>query len=468
MPPRKRQTEPTPEVPEVVDGQVDDEAQQPDVPIDPPERKATLGDFQAAFKAAKVEIKQHATDAVDLVGNKIDTLKDGLAATNVRIDAEVKLWEESLDGAHERIALLENRPQTAGQTLHLGRIGGGRSQPSAPDVFGKVLEVMRAVERVGKGRQADLGKGIRYMFRGIDDAMDAVGNAMREVGVILRTETIAQEFSNFEKLNRYDEMVRWSHARVHMAYVFVSPVDGSEHRLEMWGEGLDNSDKGTSKAVAMAMKYALLQGLCIPVQGLHVDQTGTGDDVENSQPVVTSPNVKVPANETDAAKAARLAFEARRAAAQEPPAAVKVPTRPPPSAPVTDVPLPDTSVADIAQQAAAEAEKAQNEAARLRVERDLAKVPEPTPVAPRDPADPWQAELPEDAATTASPPDSQEDRAAVLLAWLNEPPLTIERWNKAQDSARSAKLLEVVPTGSELELRRTLMALVRTIPPETT
>lgn len=55
---------------------------------------------------------------------------------------------------------------------------------------------------------------------------------------------------------------------VRVKYLFVSGVDGSQLVAEMVGEAVDYGDKSTSKAVQMAYKYALTEGLMV----------GSGDD----------------------------------------------------------------------------------------------------------------------------------------------------------------------------------------------
>lgn len=140
----------------------------------------------------------------------------------------------------------------------------------------KVLEVMRMVTFIGKEKQADLGTGGKFKFRGIDDAMDAVGHAIREVGLIISPEILKDETtqnpitkSGIGNNGRpYENTVIWTTTKLTVRYTFLDPDDGSTHSIEMVGEGRDASDKSTSKAGSMAFKYGLLQGLCIPVTGL--------------------------------------------------------------------------------------------------------------------------------------------------------------------------------------------------------
>lgn len=152
--------------------------------------------------------------------------------------------------------------------------------PRVPGVYKKVLDLMRSVEEIGKGRQFRAeGRGsnadIEYSFRGIDDAMDAVGSAMRAVGLILRSEVVKAEHEVVPVDRLYNGNKQgttlWASTRLTMRYTFIDPEDGTEHFVEGYGVGKDSGDKDGSKSASAAMKYALFQGLCIPVKGMNID-----------------------------------------------------------------------------------------------------------------------------------------------------------------------------------------------------
>jgi hypothetical protein len=154
---------------------------------------------------------------------------------------------------------------------HLALIAPGGVAGASPvkprGVQAKVLELMRSVDSIGKDRQAEKSAG-GYRFRGIDEAMDTVGHAMRSIGLIGAPEIRSVEYDTNYSNNSQGRSILWTTARVVGAYVFTDPEDGSTHRIELVGEGRDNSDKATSKASSMALKYGLLHGLMIPVNGM--------------------------------------------------------------------------------------------------------------------------------------------------------------------------------------------------------
>jgi ERF superfamily protein len=219
-------------------------------------RLSTVGALPDVVGIERGPIKFTASDALsaevaDEVAHQIQPLVKNRAA-----------FEQDL------LARLENLERQLPQWSRLDK-------PPVGGVHAKVLELMRKVNAIGKDRQADQGAGGRFKFRGIDEAMDAVGHAMREVGLTLETEMLDKDYGHNPVTKTYMDRgeertstVLWTTATVTYRYIFVDPTDGSRHVFEMAGEGRDASDKATSKAGSMALKYGLFQALMIPVTGM--------------------------------------------------------------------------------------------------------------------------------------------------------------------------------------------------------
>jgi hypothetical protein len=147
--------------------------------------------------------------------------------------------------------------------------GGIEYQPrsgSAPHVLQLIVQLKKAVGAIGKDRQASHTGG-RYAFRGVDDAMNAVGNACNAIGIVPpRASVISSETTRHVTGDRI-----WTSTTCVMRYTFQSPVDGSEWSTEGIGEGRDLADKSAPKAQAAALKYALFHGLAIPIEGMNMD-----------------------------------------------------------------------------------------------------------------------------------------------------------------------------------------------------
>lgn len=161
--------------------------------------------------------------------------------------------------------------------------------PAAPRVHGKVLELMKRVNLIGKDKTADPKMG-GYAFRGIDQVMDAVGVAIRDVGLTMETRVLQRDYVTDQSRNAEGKTLLWTSCRLVIAYTFVDPEDGSRHTFEMAGEARATDDKATSKAESMALKYGLLHALMIPVEGMP-DADGESPQVfqEQTRERVTGP-----------------------------------------------------------------------------------------------------------------------------------------------------------------------------------
>lgn len=259
-----------------------DEAQQPGEPVtDTGDSRAqtTLEMIRNSVDVMKSQLRaEYAPELRDLK-SAVDNL-EALAAQPADDAATKESFAELSDRINDLAATLGKRTDQLEQRLEeAGGVKADAVELAVRPGLGaarKVLEVMRLVDEIGKDRRADLGQGGDYNFRGVDDAMNAVGAAIRKVGLIMSQTVVSSEHSEYfiDKTNRDGQVwgkQQWTTTRVVMRYVFIDPDDGSEHVLEGYGVGKDVGDKDGSKAMAAAMKYALFQGLCIPVKGMNID-----------------------------------------------------------------------------------------------------------------------------------------------------------------------------------------------------
>jgi hypothetical protein len=226
---------------------------------------------------------------LDHHGELIDQLRGGAAGVDPR-----ELSALVLNEVNEQVArIVRNRASFEQDLLARVRnledsgLPGGLSStithvPAVGNVHAKLLELMREVDHIAKSRTAK-GGGMNYKFRGIDDAQNAVGQAMRKIGLLLQPEVIDWQYvqtpvDGFDDKGRAKTTV-WSTSRLTMGYTFVSPDDGSSFTFSMIGEGRDAGDKSGSKAASMACKYALFQALMVP---LEVDESDGHNPVAES------------------------------------------------------------------------------------------------------------------------------------------------------------------------------------------
>jgi hypothetical protein len=199
--------------------------------------------------------------------------------------------------------------------------------PAAPHVLGLIVELKKQVGAIGKDRQAN-HQGGRYDFRGVDDAMNAVGNACNIVGIVPPRATVL----NVETVRTPAGDRVWTSTTCTMRYTFQSPVDGSEWSTEGIGEGRDLADKSVTKAQAAALKYALFHGLAIPIAGMNVDAETEHPVIDSRDAGRTYGNGQPPAQQVAAQQlddyATRLGAEPPQDV-QSPARAVQQPTRQP-------------------------------------------------------------------------------------------------------------------------------------------
>jgi archaellum component FlaC len=274
------------------------------------------GDATEAVEALKQEMVSHfasfskivdghntaATGAIKELREQMPTVAD-LVKTVQELDEKVRLFDEAgvapassedlsnvhsqVNEAHQRITALTTAVEKLAGYLESPTFAAVEKAAdtkttifydpntvlpmpsSAPAIYGQVHELMKLVTELGKDKKADAKMG-GYAFRSIDSAMDAVGSALRTVGVMFQPREITDKrVERYETVSKDGYRQNWTHVWVTQKYVFVSLRDGSEMpAVEMDGEARDNGDKSTSKADSMRFKYALLQALCIPVNGL--------------------------------------------------------------------------------------------------------------------------------------------------------------------------------------------------------
>lgn len=245
-----------------------------------------------SFKAYSDIVDKHNAAA----GSAIEELRQQmpsvatLVAVVTELTEKVRLFEEAgvapassedLNLVHQRVNDLDRdmhkmRGYLESPTFAAVERAADRMEPGVtvvpagvPAIYRQVHELMNLVTELGKDKVADKKMG-GYAFRSIDGAMDAVGQALRKVGVMFQPrEILDRRVERYETVSKDGFRQNWTHVWVTQRYAFVSLIDGSEMAaIEMDGEARDNGDKSTSKADSMRFKYALLQALCIPINGL--------------------------------------------------------------------------------------------------------------------------------------------------------------------------------------------------------
>jgi hypothetical protein len=118
--------------------------------------------------------------------------------------------------------------------------------------------VMQDVTSIGKTDKNDFHK---FMFRGIDSVLNAVGPVLRKHGVVVVPEL--RDLVSRDVLTSKEKSTR--EVTVTVAYTFHGP-DGDQLVCVVPGEAQDSGDKAVSKAMSVAFRTALIQTLSIPTE----------------------------------------------------------------------------------------------------------------------------------------------------------------------------------------------------------
>lgn len=138
----------------------------------------------------------------------------------------------------------------------------GATEPQSGNIIERMSRVMAEMSSVGKTqRNSEQG----YMFRGIDAFMNALHPVMVKHEVIVTPKVLDR--TSFERDRMRGGQVVGVTRVVEMLveFTFHEP-GGSQLTVVTAGEGADVADKATNKAMAGALKYAIMQTFMVPTQ----------------------------------------------------------------------------------------------------------------------------------------------------------------------------------------------------------
>jgi len=111
-----------------------------------------------------------------------------------------------------------------------------------------------AVNGIAKRHRNEKGD---YAYRGIDDVLNTLAPLLPRHNLCVLPRVLEREAVRHRGGNHL--------VVVRVAFELVSAIDGSAHVVESFGEAIDDSDKGSAKAMSAAYKSAMLQTFCVPV-----------------------------------------------------------------------------------------------------------------------------------------------------------------------------------------------------------
>lgn len=126
-------------------------------------------------------------------------------------------------------------------------------------IYSAIANVMADVGAVTKSKKNTQGAG--FMYRGIDDVMNALNPAMAKHKIFVVPEILEQIREDRTTAKGYS--IIYSLCKI--KYTFFAE-DGSNVSATVIGEAMDSGDKATNKSMSIAFKYACFQIFCIPTE----------------------------------------------------------------------------------------------------------------------------------------------------------------------------------------------------------
>ncbi len=126
------------------------------------------------------------------------------------------------------------------------------------NIYETINAVMAEIGAIGKdSRNQQQG----FMYRGVDDVMNALNPAFIKHKLFMVPEVVGQKREERQTANGKNLI----YSVLSVKYTFYAE-DGSSIYTIVPGEGMDSGDKASNKAMSAAFKYACFQVFCIPTE----------------------------------------------------------------------------------------------------------------------------------------------------------------------------------------------------------
>ena len=129
-----------------------------------------------------------------------------------------------------------------------------------PKIYEALINIMGEITPIKKEKK---NQQQGFMYRGIDDFMNELHSLFAKHKVIIIPECLDRVVD--ERVSKNGNALFYIKERV--KYTFFAD-DGSSVSAIIDGEGMDSGDKGTNKAIAIALKYCLMQMFLVPTDDL--------------------------------------------------------------------------------------------------------------------------------------------------------------------------------------------------------
>lgn len=152
---------------------------------------------------------------------------------------------------------------------------GGKNMEDRMQIYTAITEAMADIGAVSKDKYNNQ-QG--FKFRGIDDVM----NTLKPILTKHKIFTVPQVLEQTRETRMLANGKELRYSLLKIAFRFYT-CDGSYVEAVTQGEGMDNGDKASNKAMAIAYKYALFQVFCIPTEEMQDPDADSYETVGKAQ-----------------------------------------------------------------------------------------------------------------------------------------------------------------------------------------
>lgn len=125
-------------------------------------------------------------------------------------------------------------------------------------IYSKMIAVLRDIGAISKDR---VNQGQGFKFRGIDQFLNECHQHFATHGIFMTTKVL--EMTREERTTGKGGLLIYTMLKVEYTWW---AEDGSSVSSVIQGEGMDSGDKSCNKALAVALKYALMQAFSVPTE----------------------------------------------------------------------------------------------------------------------------------------------------------------------------------------------------------
>lgn len=137
----------------------------------------------------------------------------------------------------------------------------------------KILETMAGVPKKG------FNKNQNYYYMREVDVLEALKEELVKNKIILLTSSKHIETKDKPKIDKHENRVTEFVTTVETLHTFIDSESGEQLSITSVGQGYDSLDKGASKAITAATKYALMKTFMISDEGADNENDGVTQQV---------------------------------------------------------------------------------------------------------------------------------------------------------------------------------------------